>query len=505
MFSHYNKAALRTSLLHFMFGKALNAIVSLLTIIALARWMAPDAYGVYIAFLALQSVLLALSSLGIDATAERYLPELRTHHADGELLGFVMASMSARLASLFLLALLGWLAAEPITTLVGLGQYRDVFKIWVIVVVLTGLFSFSIVLLEAMLHQRLAQLCMGVYVVAKLVLLGLVHEYFQLHLNSLVQIELFATGIAALIGTCLLVRLFPAGGLRNGWRLILENRQRIERFAFFNYLAQIVFQLFNAELMKLVVTRLLGVLESARYGFAYSLVDTVQRYLPAVLLLRLIKPVFVSRYTKTGDFSQLNEMARIILKLNLLMLTPIIAFAAVFGGDLLSILSKGKYADAHWVLVGVLVLLVPASHQLVLSLLAGTIEKNSLQLYAGIASSIGLPCALFLVPAFGVLGAVAASAISALIYNVFATVYLRRSGFDYRPDLRGAGVFVVGGIILYGLTLGMNSIVTGWVGVAAALIFGSVVYLSVVRVMSVFSHDERQLLNSVLPKPVFIF
>jgi O-antigen/teichoic acid export membrane protein len=503
--SLYGKEAVRASLLHFFFGKALNAVVSLLTLIALARWLAPDTYGVYIAFLALQASLLALSSLGIDATTERFMPELRTRHADSELLGFVMASISARLASLVVLALIAWFAAQPITALVGLEQHIDIFRLWVGVVVLSGMLAFAVVLLEAMLHQRQSQRCMSVYVVAKLLLLGLVYQYLQLDLRALVHIELIATGIAALVGCWLLIRRFSAAGLRSGWQVMVNNRQRMRRFAFFNYVAQVVFQLFSVEMMKLLVTRLLGVLQSARYGFAYSLAETVQRYLPAVLLLRLIKPVFVSRYTKTGDFAQLNEMARIILKLNLLLLAPMIAFAAVFGGDLLSLLSKGKYADAHWILVSVLGLLVLTSHQLVLSLLASTLEKNAMQLYAGIASTIAFPCALWLVPAIGPLGAVAASAVSGVVYNIFATVYLRRAGFDYRPDLRGVTVFLAAGAVLYGLALYLSSVLAGLTGLATALLVGSLSYLAIVRILSGFSHEERELLNSILPKRIFVF
>jgi O-antigen/teichoic acid export membrane protein len=488
-----------------MFGKSFNAVVSLVTLAVLARWLTPEDYGVYIAFLALQSTLLAVSSLGIDTTAERFLPELRIRHADDELLGFVMTSMSARLGTLLLLALVSLFAAKPIIGLVGLGQYVDVFRVWVVVVVLTGMLSFVVVLLEAMLHQRNSQRCMSIYVSTKLVLLGLAQQYLQLDIDAIVWVELISTSIAASAGVNFLIRRFSAGRMRKGWDVARENRQRMQRFALFNYAAQVVFHLFNAEVMKMMVTRLLGALQSARYGFVYSLAETVQRYLPAVLLLRLIKPVFVSRYTKTRDFDQLNEMARIILKLNLLMLAPIIAFSAVYGGNLLSIISGGKYADAHWVLVGVLGLLVPASHQLVLSILASTLEKNAMQLYAGIASSIAFPFALFFIPTLGPLGAVLASAISAVVYNTFATAYLRRAGYNYQPDLRGAVIFLIGGLFLYGIAWGLHNIMTEFAGLVTALLVGTTAYLGFVRALSAFSQEERMLLNSILPKRIFIF
>jgi O-antigen/teichoic acid export membrane protein len=504
MSSHYSKASLRASLVHFLFGKALNAIVSLLTLVLLARWLAPDAYGVYIAFLALQSSLLAFSSLGIDATTERFIPELRTRYVDSKLLGFVLASANMRIASLLLLTLISWFFSKPITELVGLEKFHSAFQVWVFVIMLTGMLMFVVVLLEAMLHQRLAQICMSVYVVTKLVVLVIAQYNQQVNLYTLMQIELVATGVSALIGFWLSIRLFSGSGVHSGWQILLENSQRMQKFAFFNYFAQVAFQFFNADVMKLLVTRLLGVLQSAVYGFAYSLADTVQRYLPAVLLLRLIKPIFVSRYTKSGDFKQLNEMARIILKLNLLVLSPLIAFAMVFGGDFLSYLSNGKYAGAHWVFVSLLGLLVLSSHQLVLSILAGTLEKNSMQLYAGMVSMVAFPCALYLVPMIGSIGAVAASAMSGLLYNIFATFYLRQAGFDYSPDFRGGLIFLIGGITVYGLALFLNTVLSGWIGIALTLLVASVVYLLIVRFMSAFTNDERAMLNSILPKPIFI-
>jgi O-antigen/teichoic acid export membrane protein len=502
---HYGKAAVGASLVHFLFGKALNAVVSLMTLVLLARWMPQEGYGVYIAFLALQSSLLALSNLGIDTTTERYMPEFRTRYADDKLLGFVSTALGARFVSLALLTLIVWFAAAPITTLVGVQAYLSEFRSWIAVVVATGALAFAVVVLEAMLHQRQAQICMSVYVVTKLVLLSFAHGFAELDLQALVYIELIATGLAAILALWQMIRRFPSTGFQSGWQVVLANRQRMQRFAAFNYIAQVLFQLFNAEVMKLLVTRLLGVLQAARYGFSQMLAETVQRYLPAVLLLRLIKPVFVSRYARNGDFSQLNAMARIILKLNLLVLVPIIAFAAVYGGQVLSALSDGKYGDAHWVFVGVLALLVPASHQLVLSLLAGTLEKNAMQLYAGLASTVAFPVALCLVPQWGPLGAVTASAISALIYNTFATIYLQRNGFPYRQDMRAIGIFGVAGIGLYAFAYAFSRLLEGWVGMALIVTFGVLSFFVFVRLLSAFSDDERDMMNSVLPRRIFIF
>lgn len=506
MNNHYGKNALKASLIHFLFGKALNAAISLSMIILLVRWIEPAEYGVYVALLALQASFLALSSLGVETTAERFLPELRTKYHDNELLGFVITSFIARFVSLIMLVIVAALASSPMAKFIGLEQYISPFRWWMLVIALTGLFSFAMTMLDSMLHQRHAQISMSCYLVVKFVLILLTYYYYQLNLALLVDIEIASTGFALLIASWLLFSKFSFSGLQSGWQIVKNNSNRLGKFAFFNYVAQVVFQFFNAEIMKLLVVKLLGLIQSARYGFAFSLVETVQRYLPAVLLLKLIKPVFVSRFTKTGNFSELNEMASIILKLNLLMLVPLIVFAIEYGYDFLSMLSDGKYVDAHWIFVGALVLLIPSSHQLVLSILASTVEKNAMQLYSGLASTIAFPCALFFIPHLGAVGAVAASAVSAVVYNICATTYLRRAGFDYKPDVRAAAVFLIAGFVMYGLALVTHETTSiWWVNAILTFLLSGSGYFVIVRVLSAFNQRERALMNSILPKPIFIW
>ena len=130
MNNHYNRSALKTSLIHFLFGKAFNAVISFCTIILLVRWIDAQDYGVYVAFLALQASSLAISSMGIDTTAERFLPEFRTRYSDKELLGFVVSSFLLRCLSLVLLMIVGTLIASPLAKLIGLYLHIDALNIW---------------------------------------------------------------------------------------------------------------------------------------------------------------------------------------------------------------------------------------------------------------------------------------------------------------------------------------------------------------------------------------
>jgi O-antigen/teichoic acid export membrane protein len=502
---HYGKAAVRTSLLHFLFGKAFNAVVSVVTLIALARWLSTADYGGYVALVALQAMLLAISNLGVETTTERFLPEFRTRYADEKLLGFVLACVLTRLVTLLLLAGIGVLAAGLITTWLGLPTLAEMLRFWMLAVFCYGALSFACVLLEAMLKQKQAQACMSVYLGSKLALIVGLQAGWQVDLARLVACEVLAGLGSAALALTLLTRQFHHAGMVAGWRLLLENRDRLRRFAVFNYAAQCVFQLFSADVLKLLVTRLIGVAGSASYGFAASLADMVQRYLPATLLQRLIKPVFVSRYVRSGDFEELNQMGLLILKLNLLILVPVIALSIAYGGELLGLLTQGRFVDAHWLLVGVLCLLIPSSHQAVLSMLAGTMERNAMQLVAGLAATIGLPLALMLIPGWGAMGAIAAAASSALVYNLVAVWYLRRSGLAYAPDWRSVAVFLVLGAGLSVAMLGIKVLDMTSALCVAAVVAVLLTYLALVRALTVFRPAERATLNALLPRPVFIF
>lgn len=501
----YSKAAVRVSLLHFVFGKAFSAIGSILTLVLLARWAAPEVYGIYISLLALQVSLLALSTLGIETTAERFIPELRTQRLDEDLLGFILVALASRVATLAVVALVVWLFSSHIIGLVGLTIDADAFRSWAIVIFMTGVLTCSVVFLEALFRQRLAQLSMGAYVGLKLLAVVLVFELGVLDLPALVRIELFSTCIASALGLYFLCRRFKPGELVKGLKVLAQYKSRISRFAFFNYTAQMLFQLFSIELMKLIVLRILGVLQSAVYGFAFNLAETIYRYLPAVLLLRLIKPIFVSRYVQTGDVDQLNAMAKVVLKLNVFVLVPIIALAAAYGDQFLGLLSKGKYADGHWVLVGALMLLVMQSHQQVLSLLAGTLERNAMQLVAGAFSVVAFPAAIMFVSRWGIPGAIAASALGGLVYNTVAACYLRKTGFDYRLDVRGMAVIFLAGGVFYGISKFVEMKIVGVPGIALGIFAGAAVYLGIVRFLSAFSSAERTMMNSILPRKLFVF
>ena len=75
---HYNSAAIRQSLLHFMLGKGFAAISTLLVLVIIVRELSVPEFGAYTSLHALTLIIGLISSLGIPQVLHRYLPELRT-------------------------------------------------------------------------------------------------------------------------------------------------------------------------------------------------------------------------------------------------------------------------------------------------------------------------------------------------------------------------------------------------------------------------------------------
>lgn len=504
---HYTSKRFKTAVLHFLTGKFVSGLLGVATLVLVVRGLEVMEYGVYVTLIAAQLMLLGMSSFGIEAATERFIPELRVKHAPHELAFVILAGLLARLATLVLLVGILWGVIDWLITFAKLGEWREEMLSYVKVVFAAGMFQIFGAVLEALLLQKWAQVSLVINMGIRFFMIAWLFHQDEINLAGVIRAEWF--GFLVGVAVCTSVILFYFRKELHWKKPINFNLGdlwlRMRRFAFFNYFAQICMQAYGQEMMRLLVTRMLGVAETARYGFVVNIIDIVSRYLPAVLLLRLIRPIFISRYAANQDFLQLNAFAVLVLKLNLFILAPLIAYLVVFGGQIISLITGGKYVDAHWLLVGLAVLLMPVSHQWVISLTANTLERNELQFRGALISIVGLPVAFMSMDALGVYGALAGSFSSAVVYNTFAVWYLRKEGFPYQQDLLGMSRIFVAGLVAGGVGWLVAPLEVSWLAAGAVLGAIGVTYILCCVAIKPFSSDERKLLNSVSPLKIFVF
>jgi O-antigen/teichoic acid export membrane protein len=503
----YSRSRVRRALIHFLTGRAVSGVLGLVSLLLIVRWLAPADFGLYAALLSIQVVFLAVSSFGIETAMERYLPEVRLKAGAQAILPFIGGVLLLRVvvlaaAAAMLLALLAMLLP-----LIGLEGQGAAVRSYVWVILATALMNLGGVALEALLHQKPAQFAAMSYATTRLFLLIFAIRSGTVSIEDVIRLDLAAAVLGALINAAALAR-YARGATFNRTTLADPGLwRRVRSFAMRNYAAQTLMQAYGVHAMRLGVTSLSGLAETARLGFAMSLSDVVQRYLPALLLMRMIRPVFVSRYVERNDFSQLNGFANIVLKLNILFLAPALAFVASLGDRFSALISGGQYADARWLLFGSLALLVSSSHQTVVSILANTLEANDIQVKAALCAVVGVPVGLTLIPLVGAYGALAASLTSAVVYNAAAASLLRRRGHPYRVDFGGiARIFAAAAAAALAAWLA-----TAWLGAGGPttlLVGGAVlvlVFVPTAILLKGFTVAERDVINSLLPRRIFPF
>jgi len=485
-----------------LLGKLVSGGLGIVFLVLALRWLPQAEYGAYAALIALQVSTLSLSSLGIEPAAERFVPELRVQGGASRLASFVTGAMALRLVTLAVGCLVFWMLSGAIANWSGVDAIRENAGTFVFWVFSFGFMQSLSAVLEALLQQRWSQLAATFSSAVRLAALVVLSAPSGLVVSQVLLCELLGavTGAAvALFGLVSYFRREPE--LEFTTRVGLGDMKfRLLRFATFNYSAQFAMQGYGHEIWRVLAAKLLGLTEAARYGFVVSMMETVQKYLPATLLIRMIRPVFVSRYAENRDFGQLNVFASLVLKLNLLVLAPMIGIAISVGATLIPLLTKGKYADTNILLGLVLMLLVPVSHQWVISILANAREKNSLQLQGALVALIGMPIGWFAVGHVGLYGVVLGVGTSAVLYNSFVVMRLRAMGFPYRQDLRGLFGLLACGAVAWAGSAGVLHAMPGLPGAIVAVVFGGIVYGIAVFVLKPFSRNEFEVLSGVVPE-----
>ncbi len=181
-------------------------------------------------------------------------------------------------------------------------------------------------ILESTLHQGNAQFWLlvdpgvGDWVAGRISLhLG------DVELVDVIWVEALGEAIGLLVMSFGIAQVVKAGASSNaeddGSWLDTHLRQ-IAKFALAGYMQHLAItpRWCHTLLNRLVGGGMLNAVAMASYGFAQSLYDYMKRYMPAQLLVGLIRPVVVARYCERKDFSVAAGMCERVLQINILLI-----------------------------------------------------------------------------------------------------------------------------------------------------------------------------------------
>lgn len=514
MSQHYSITKVKRSLIHFAFGKIGSGIIGLCLLVLTVRALTPKEFGAYITLLSVFEIVQLLSTGGLFATTHRYITECRVSGSIEELSALIKSSIEKRVLTLLGSILMMGLFYSIVQKAIGTTLSFSLFVVFLAYVVAEGSARFTDLVFECLLLQGKGQTCIIARNGIKLTLLAIMYFIFNSE-NSLATL-LVIESVSSLFGftaAILLIRNFLKQEKEQDQpqKFGYESTKKESGFALNLYFSQVVGLGYGPDMVRIIVAKFLGLVEAATFGFAYSVVNMLRRYLPAQLLLGLIRPLFVvvdakgSRGDDAEKMVRLNLMSNLVFKFNIFMLAPIIVFFYIYGDGFGEIFSNGKYPKSGELLVGFCFFLILQTLHVVLGLVTVALQNSSASLKGTILGLIGLPIGIYFTSNHGANGLMYGMMISEVIWCACVIYFLTKSQFFYKHDLSGAFKVIIASLLsMFPFMMFKPNVIhlQDYILVGLGL---TLLFLFFSYILKPFSSDERNIINRLLPKPYFIW
>jgi O-antigen/teichoic acid export membrane protein len=440
MNERYGHERIRRGLMNFVLGKGVSAIAGMFAMLLVIRALSVPSFAAYSVLVALVELLTAISGLGLAHALLRYVPELYAQHFQISLRKFVYGSIGLRSAVLLIAASFAYLFADHLAPLIGLGNVIEVFQVFLLVVVLRSSSQFLSQILESTLHQGNAQAAFSINQIARLVGMIFLLQNGEVQLIDAIWVECIGESLGLLVMSYGVIQVVRSeendkrdSGDDGNW--LRSHLKQIAKFALAGYLQHLAIMPYGGNTNRLVGGGMLNAGGMASFGFAQSLYEYLKRYLPAQLLVGLIRPVVVARYCESQDFSVAANLCERVLQINILLIVGVLALLTVGGGDALAVISAGKYGSgALAILTLLIVVLMLETQRQQLELLVQTVERYHFLIPSNLLLSSSVVLAIILLPWLGAAAFPAANAIGLIAGNTWVQRQMRSAGFDFKHD-----------------------------------------------------------------------
>jgi len=499
----YGAGRVRASLLAYSVGKVITAPLSLLLVLMLAALMSREQYAAYVASIALLEIGVVLGTFGVEWVMQTALAAIRVHGNAAQLRRAVLCLGVLPGVSYTLGGCLLWVGAERASAAIGAVAPPALLQLAAVLLALEGpgrILRDS--LMAVLLMQRSAQISQvvrvaGTFGAVVITVIGAgVDEPLQA--QTVLRIEIAVAALAlltAVTGLAWSLRGRVAGqdASIGAW----VGRHSI-RFASQAYLSIVLMLLIGTDVMTTQVARHLGAEATARFGFVVRLVETARRYLPMDLFWGVVRPAAIGRYESAGrDATRLMDDCNRMIDANLIAVAFVLSLAMVAGDALVQTLSRGKVADAGWLLVALLPLLATHTVRRGVELLAYTRGQAACFARAALCSLLAVPLSAMLLAFTGQPHAAALGVLATdLLFIVVAIRGLRQAGVAVRLNLARWGRLLQA--LAVSTLLGMTLVWQGQVVLAAVVT--ALLFAGLLRVLRVVRPGEPLLIR-LKPEP----
>jgi O-antigen/teichoic acid export membrane protein len=498
MSKHYNSSRIRQSLIHFITGKAFTAISTLSVMLLLARALPKADYAVVITVEAIVTLTGMAASFGINQTLLRYIPELRVENNGLALYRLIRNAIISR-AWVFGLAIIGLAAAGPwLAEWLHFSGRISLLPLFLIAGWTSLMWFLVAQVMESLMWQKTSQYTIAITAALRLTLLGISYSQGEADLERVVWIEVIThnlTLIMLLLGTWYNQRQDPYR-LKGNLSWFHDNKKRISRYALHGYGFSLSSLLYGSHSNRAISARFLSSSAMGDYGFADSLTNLFRRFLPSALLIGFIRPLYFARYTETNQLHDLERMANLIFRINLVFLGMAALTLIFFGKPVLDILTSGKYGDTVYLVSAMLGVLALESLRMQYVLLCQTIEENGILIYSNIILSLSLILSLPFFPAIGAWAIVLANLVGNILSIIYIHIRFAPRNVAFKLDMPPILNTLLGLAIAIGAGYQIQ-IISNWIlaGIASLIVFAALLVI-----LKSFTNTEIMYFKNLLRK-----
>lgn len=488
----------RRGALHYLMGRGVAGIAGFLTIILLVRYMDLVNYAAYTAMSGLVAICGVLAGLGMERVVSRFVPEGRLHQSVDRLARFIWITGLVRLMAALLLVILlyvCWPLVDDFLAVSDFGTFSIALACFIVAEVMFQ--HFSSVLQSLVMQKTLTQLLIIQWAGRLLMIAGFVLMKSGMDWEDAMWVfaipELLGVAGFAVVTSRHLRSLpdpEPAGMSGKPWPLWSS----VCDISIHNYGFTLLAAPPQGYFMKLLTAAYLPVEIVAAYGFFISIAEKARQYIPLHFFYGLLEPMMIASYLKDHDFESLSQRCQLLYKSNLLIMVPAIAWVAVAGDAIVSIMTGGKFQEFSWILVIVMIQLTIGSHAVLLQLILNALDKSRLLVQASlVALPVMLGCMLMAI----ILSSdwlIVSPIVFSLVMNLFIVIQLAVAGYSYQPSWKMLVRIIASGILgffaikLLGFTISFER---SWMATATLTLIGvTSVYVAAIWLCRAIERSE---------------
>lgn len=491
---------IRKNSLYVLLERSVVPIINFLVTVYIIRKLSVDEFGIYNILFAVMGYISLFSSVGLVGVFRRFIPEFYQKGQIANLKKLVEKGLLWRFVVCGGIILIILFFSEAIGNLFKFGtalQYLAIFSIGIIFYLESGLLITTI---TSVFHHKLYVTAQIIYVIFRA---GFIYYLLATKkgLVGLLIAESISFGLLFILQFFYYRKFLSLHYIRQKAELPLR---RLLRFGGFSYFNEMGAQILSVSTDYFIISAFLGPAAVGIYAFANRIMILISHVLPQSMFMSIIRPAFFSKYVQDNDPVQMNKMFNFLMKMIAFFLFPILTGIFILGDKLIIYVFDPKYLGSLNVLWIVAAFTALNSFINPVGLVLESKEKVQIIFFSKIFAIYNLIFDFLVVKTYGVIGIAIVTGSAVLFKNIFMYLFAKKYT-NLTIEFKSFGIIVANSLFMGLLIYPFRTQIKNITSLILITIIGALIYFLTSYVNKAFSKKEREIMNKILPKPVFIF